>query len=211
MLGSLGLGQSSDKSQFSDIVTGEGATLIELVSEWAEEWLEGRADFIPLPRFASRKASATVALTSTTALRTWKPIPTMPLDYSQREENVIPFPTATAGEQSLAHHTPVVLKRPLPVEARCRRSGALVPPSARASTAVVVRPVAKRARKSKRVLADLQFTASVQRSIVALHVETRNSQNVTTDTAVDAMDVEDGQSVRRGIVEIFDREHNVSP
>ena len=152
----------------------------------------GRADFTPPPRFASRKASATVALTSTTALRTWKPLPTMSLDYSQREENVIPFPSAPAGEQSLAHHTPVVLKRPLPVEARRRRSGALVPPSARASTAVVVRPVAKRARKSKRVLADLQFTASVQRSIVALHVETPNSRNVTTDTGVDAMDVEDG-------------------
>ena len=150
-----------------------------------------RAGFTP-PRFASRKASATVALTSTTALRTWKPIPTMPQDYSQREENFIPFPTASIGEQPPAHHTPVVLKRPLPVEARRRRSGALVPASARASTAVVVRPVAKRPRKSKRVLADLQFMASVQRSIVALHVETRNSRKVTTDTGVDAMDVEDG-------------------
>jgi len=58
---------------------------------------------------------------------------------------------------------PVVLKRPLPVETRRRRSGALVPVSGRASTAVVVRPVAKRPRKSKRVLADLRFMASVHR------------------------------------------------
>jgi hypothetical protein len=116
----------------------------------------------------------------------------MPLDYSQREENVIPFPSAPTGEQSPPHHTPVVLKRPLPVETRRRRSGALVPASARASTAVVVRPIAKRPRKSKRVLADLQFMASVHRSIVALHVETRNSRIVTMGTGVDAMDVEEG-------------------
>jgi len=116
----------------------------------------------------------------------------MPLDYSQREENVIPFPSAPTGEQLPPHHTPVVLKRPLPVETRRRRSGALVPASARASTAVVLRPVAKRPRKSKRVLADLQFMASVHRSILALHVETRNSRNLTVDTGVDAMDVEDG-------------------
>ena len=151
-----------------------------------------KADFNPPPRFACRKASATVALTSTTALRTWKPLPTMHLDYSQREENVIPFPSASIGEQSPPHHTPVVLKRPLPVETRRRRSGALIPASARTSTAVVVRPVAKRPRKSKRVLADLQFTASVHRSIIALHVETRNSRVATTDTGVDAMDVEKG-------------------
>jgi hypothetical protein len=116
----------------------------------------------------------------------------MHMDYSQREENVIPFPSAPTGEQSPPHHTPVVLKRPLPVETRRRRSGALVPASARASTAVVVRPVAKRPRKSKRVLADLQFMASVHRSILALHVETRNSRIATMDTGVDAMDVEDG-------------------
>lgn len=115
----------------------------------------------------------------------------MPLDYSQREENVIPFPSAPAGEHSLAHHTPVVLKRPLPVEGRRRRSGALVPASARASTAVAVRPVAKRPRKSKRVLADLQFMASVHRSIIALHVETQNTRNTTMDTGVDSMDVEE--------------------
>ena len=41
MLGSLGLGYSSDGSQYSDVVTNEGETLTELVSEWAEEWLEG--------------------------------------------------------------------------------------------------------------------------------------------------------------------------
>jgi hypothetical protein len=156
-----------------------------------------KADFNPPPRFASRKASATVALTSTTALRTWKPIPTMHLDYSQREENVIPFPSAPTGEQSPLHHTPVVLKRPLPVETRRRRSGALIPASARASTAVVVRPVSKRPRKSKRVLADLQFMASVHRSIIALDVETRNSRIVATDTGVDVMDIEKGH-VGRG-------------
>lgn len=150
-----------------------------------------KADFKPPPRFASRKASATVALTSATALRTWRPLPTMPMDYSQREENVIPFPSAPTGEHSLPHHTPVVLKRPLPVETRRRRSGALVPASARASTAVVVRPVAKRPRKSKRVLADLQFMASVHRSIIALHVETRNSGIVTMDTGVDPLDAEE--------------------
>jgi hypothetical protein len=155
-----------------------------------------KADFNPPPRFASRKASATVALTSTTALRTWKPLPTMSLDYSQREENAIPFPSAPTGEQSPPHHTPVVLKRPLPVETRRRRSGALVPASARASTAVVVRPVAKRPRKSKRVLADLQFMASVHRSIVALHVETRNSRIVSVGTGIDVMDVGDGRAGR---------------
>jgi hypothetical protein len=122
----------------------------------------------------------------------------MPLDYSQREENAIPFPTAAAGEQSPVHHSPVVLKRPLPVEGRRRRSGALVPASARASTAAPVRPVAKRPRKSKRVLADLQFMASVHRSIIALHVETQNGRNSTTDTGVDAMDVEEG-AVGRGM------------
>ena len=154
-----------------------------------------RADFNPPPRFASRKASATVALTSTTALRTWKPLSTTPLDFSQREENVIPFPSAPTGEQSLPHHTPVVLKRPLPIETRrSRRSGALVPASARAYTPPVVRPVAKRPRKSKRVLADLQFMASVHRSIIALHVETRNSRIVTMDAGVDPMDLEEGHA-----------------
>ena len=153
-----------------------------------------KADFSPPPRFASRKASATVALTSTTALRTWKPVPSTPVDFSQQEENVIPFPTALSGEQPPAHHTPVVLKRPLPVEARRRRSGALVPPSARASATVVVRPAAKRPRKSKRVLADLQFTASVHRSIVALHVEAQSRRSV--NMGVDAMDVEDGSGSR---------------
>ena len=39
MLGSLG--HSSDESQYSVLVTNEGETLTELVSEWAEEWLEG--------------------------------------------------------------------------------------------------------------------------------------------------------------------------
>jgi hypothetical protein len=103
----------------------------------------------------------------------------------------IPFPTALAGEQPPAHHTPVVLKRPLPVEMRRRRSGALVPPSARASAAVVVHPVAKRPRKNKHVLADLLFMASVHRSIIALHVETQNRRRVNVDTGADAMDVED--------------------
>jgi hypothetical protein len=127
----------------------------------------------------------------------------MHLDYSQREENVIPFPSAPTGEQS--HHTPVVLKRPLPVETRRRRSGALIPASARASTAVVVRPVAKRPRKSKRVLADLQFMASVRRSIIALHVETRDSRIVTMDKGVDAMDVEKGH-VGRGMAGVGAKE-----
>ena len=164
-----------------------------------------RANLNPPPRFASRKASATVALTSTTALRTWKPLSTTPLDYSQREENVIPFPSAPTGEQTPPHHTPVVLKRPLPVETRRRRSGALVPASARASTAVVARPVAKRPRKSKRVLADLQFMASVHRSIIASHAEARNSRIVTMGTGMDAMDVEEGL-VGRGTAEVGTRE-----
>jgi len=146
----------------------------------------------PPQRFASRKASATVALTSTTALRTWKPLPSMPSDSSHLEENVIPFPTAPAGDQPSPHHPPpLVLKRPLPVEARRRRSGALVPASARASTTAVIRPVAKRPRKSKRVLADLQFMASVHRSIIALRAETRR---VAMDMGGDAMDVEEGSS-----------------
>ena len=165
-----------------------------------------KADFGPPPRFASRKASATVALTSTTALRTWKPIPSTPLDFSQREENAVPFPTAPAGEQAPPHHTPVVLKRPLPVEARRRRSGALVPPSARASAAVVVRPVAKRPRKSKRVLADLQFMASVHRSIIALNVETQSTRSVNTDMDVDAMNVEDGSGSKPTVVAARARE-----
>ena len=158
-----------------------------------------KADFGPPPRFASRKASATVALTSTTALRTSKPIPSTPLDYSQREENAVPFPITPPAEQA-SPHTPVVLKRPLPVEGRRRRSGALVPPSARASAAVVVRPVAKRPRKSKRVLADLQFMASVHRSIIALHVETRNTPSVNTDMGGDTMDVEDGSGSKDAAV-----------
>ena len=151
-----------------------------------------KADFGRPPRFASRKASATVALTSTTALRTWKPVPCAPMDFSQQEENAIPFPTALAGEQPPAHHTPVVLKRPLPVEVRRRRSGALVPPSARASAAVVVHPAAKRPRKSKRVLADLQIMASVHRSIIALHTETPSGRRVHVDMGADVMDVEGG-------------------
>jgi len=159
-----------------------------------------KADFGPPPRFATRKASATVALTSTTALRTCKPIPSTHLDFSQREENAVPFPTAPAGEQASPHHTPVVLKRPLPVEGRRRRSGALVPASARASATVVVRPVAKRPRKSKRVLADLQFMASVHRSIISLHVETQNTRSVNTDMGVDTMDVEDGSGSKDSAV-----------
>jgi len=129
----------------------------------------------------------------------------MPLDYSQREENVIPFPSAPTGEHSSLHHTPVVLKRPLPIEPRRRRSGALVPASARASTAVVVRPVAKRPRKSKRVLADLQFMASVHRSIIALHAEPRNSRIVAMDTGVDTLDVEE-KHVGRDIAGVEARE-----
>ncbi|KAH9961038.1 hypothetical protein BC827DRAFT_351769 [Russula dissimulans] len=160
-----------------------------------------KADPSPPSRFASRKASATVALTSTTALRTWKPFLSIP-PGSSREENVIPFPTATAGEQHSAYHTPIVHKRPrpLPVEARRRRSGALVPASAQTSATVVVRPVAKRPRKSKRVLADLQFMASVHRSIAALHAETQSRPNVNVDTHVVAMDVEDGSSCRDVVV-----------
>ncbi len=155
-----------------------------------------KADYNP-PRFPTRKASATVALTSTTALRSWKHLSSMPLDTSQREENVIPFPTAPACDQPPAHDPPPVLKRPLPIEARRRRSGALVPPSARASTTVVVRPVAKRARKSRRVLADLQFMASVHRSIVALHAARRNE---ALDTGVDSMNVDDGPGSRDDLV-----------
>lgn len=158
-----------------------------------------KADFSRPPRFASQKASATVALTSTTALRTWKPVPSAPIDFSQQEENAIPFPTALAGEQPPGHHTPVVLKRPLPVEVRRRRSGALVPPSARASAAVVVHPVAKRPRKSKRVLADLQIMASVHRSIIALHTETQNRRRVHVDMGADVMDVEDGSGSKDAV------------
>lgn len=124
----------------------------------------------------------------------------MPLDFSHQEENIIPFPMASAGEQPSAHHTSLVLKRPLPVEARRRRSGALVPASARASSAVVVRPVAKRPRKSKNVLADLQFMASVHRSIIALHLETQSRRGVTTDTSVHAMEIEDGSGSRDTVV-----------
>jgi len=157
-----------------------------------------KADPSPRPRFASRKASATVALTSTTALRTWKPLVSSPPDSSQ-EENVIPFPSASAGEQHSAHHTPIVHKRPLPVEARRRRSGALIPASARTSATVVVRPVAKRPRKSKHVLADLQFMASVHRSIIALHAVTQSRPSVNLDTDT-AMDVEDGSGFRDVVV-----------
>ncbi|KAI9436232.1 hypothetical protein H4582DRAFT_463442 [Lactarius indigo] len=154
------------------------------------------ADSNPPPRFPSRKASATVALTSTTALRSWKPLSSMPLDSLRREENVIPFPTAPACGQLPAHDPPPGLKRPHPVEARRRRSGALVPPSARASATVVIRPVAKRPRKSKRVLADLQFMASVHRSIVALHAESESGQHEALDTGVDVMNVDDGPGSR---------------
>jgi hypothetical protein len=127
------------------------------------------------------------------------------MDFSHQEENAIPFPTTLTGEQPLAHHTPVVLKRPLPVEVRRRRSGALVPPSARASAAVVAHPVAKRPRKSKRVLADLQFTASVHRSIIALHAETQNIRRVHMDMGADAMDVEGG-SGSKDVVAVRARE-----
>ncbi|KAH9069353.1 hypothetical protein EDB83DRAFT_2374695 [Lactarius deliciosus] len=122
------------------------------------------ADPSPSPRFPSRKASATVALTSTTALRSWKPLSSMPLDSIRREENAIP--------------------------------GALVPPSARASASVVIRPVAKRPRKSRRVLADLQFMASVHRSIVALHAESESGRHEALDTGVDTMNVDDGPGSR---------------
>jgi hypothetical protein len=107
---------------------------------------------------------------------------------------------APAGEQPPPYHTPVVLKRPLPVEGRRRRSGALVPASARASATLVVRPVTKRPRKSKRVLADLQFMASVHRSIIALHEETRNTRRVNADMGVDTMDVEDGSGFKDAAV-----------
>ena len=50
------------------------------------------------PCFPSQKASATVALTSTTALRSWKPLSSTPIDTLQREENAVPFPTAPACE-----------------------------------------------------------------------------------------------------------------
>ena len=154
-----------------------------------------KADRAPSPRFPPRKASATVALTSTTALRTWKPLPSMPLDFSQRGENVVLFPTTSAGEPTSLHDPPPGLKRPLPIEARRRRSGALVPPSARASATVVARPVAKRPRKSKHVLADLQFTASVHRSIIALHAETE-SRGTVAPAGIDAMDMDDGLGSR---------------
>ncbi len=159
-----------------------------------------KADSSPPPRFPSRKASATVALTSTTALRSWKPLSSMPLDSLQREENVIPFPTAPACEQLPAHDPPPGLKRPLPVEARRRRSGALVPPSARASATVVIRPVAKRPRKSRRVLADLQFMASVHRSIVAFHAESESGRHEASDTGVFAMNVDHGPGSRDNLV-----------
>jgi hypothetical protein len=155
-----------------------------------------KADCSPPPRFPSRKASPTVALTSTTALRSWKPLSSTPLDSSQRDENAIPFPTAPACEQITVHDPPPGLKRPLPVEARRRRSGALVPPSARASAAVLIRPVAKRPRKSRRVLADLQFMASVHRSIVALHAESESRRHEALDVGVDAMIVDDGPGSR---------------
>jgi len=157
-----------------------------------------KADSSPPPRFPSHKASATVALTSTTALRSWKPRSSTPLDASQREENAVPFPTAPACEQVPAHDPPPGLKRPLPVEARRRRSGALVPPSARASSTVLMRPHAKRPRKSRRVLADLQFMASVHRSIVALHAE--SSRHGALDTGIDAMSVDEGPGSRDVLV-----------
>ncbi|KAI0255223.1 hypothetical protein BJV78DRAFT_1178422 [Lactifluus subvellereus] len=159
-----------------------------------------KADRAPSPRFPPRKASATVALTSTTALRTWKPLPSMPLDFSQRGENAVLFPTTSVGEPTAVHDPPPGLKRPLPIEARRRRSGALVPPSARASSTVVARPVAKRPRKSKRVLADLQFMASVHRSIIALHAETESRGSAALDTGVDAMDIDDGLGSRDIVV-----------
>ena len=153
-----------------------------------------KADCSAPPRFPPHKASATVALTSTTALRSWKPLSSTPLDALQREENAVPFPTAPASEQIPAQDPPPGLKRPLPVEARRRRSGALVPPSARASATVLTRPVTKRPRKSRRVLADLQFMASVHRSIVALHAGSRRHEAL--DPGVDAMNVDDGPGSR---------------
>jgi hypothetical protein len=154
----------------------------------------------PLPRFPSRKASATVALTSTTAQRTWKPLPSTSLDSSGRGENAVLFPTIPTGEPAAMPDPPSRLKRPHSNESRRRRSGALVPPSARASVTVVTRPVAKRPRKSKRVLADLQFMASVHRSIIALHVETECRRSVAVDTDVDAMDIDDGSGSRDAMV-----------
>jgi hypothetical protein len=163
-----------------------------------------KADTGPPPRFPSQKASATVALTSTTALRSWKPLSSTPQVASQREENAVPFPTAPACEQIPAHDSPPGLKRPLPVEARRRRSGALVPPSARASTTVLLRPVAKRPRKSKRVLADLQFMASVHRSIVALHAGSGRAEAL--DVGADVMSVDDGPGSRDNVVARVKRE-----
>jgi hypothetical protein len=133
-------------------------------------------------------------------LRSWRPLSSTPFDSLQREENAIPFPTALAWEQIPAHDPPPGLKRPLPVEARRRRSGALVPPSARASTTVLIRPVAKRPRKSRRVLADFQFMASVHRSIVALHAEGESRRHEALDAGVDAMDVDDGPGSRDSLV-----------
>lgn len=157
-----------------------------------------KADCGPPPRFPSQKASATVALTSTTALRSWKPLSSTPPDALQREGNAVPFPTTPACEQIPAHDPPPGLKRPLPVEARRRRSGAVVPPSARASTTVLIRPVAKRPRKSRRVLADLQFMASVHRSIVAFHAGSRRHEAL--DTGVDAMHVDGAPGSRDSLV-----------
>ncbi|KAH9956123.1 hypothetical protein BGW80DRAFT_1257902 [Lactifluus volemus] len=157
-----------------------------------------KSDRGPPSRFPSRKASATVALTSTTALRTSKPLSSMPLDSSQEGENAILFPTLSAGETTVA---PPGLKRPLPIEPRRRRTGALVPPSARASVTAVTRPIAKRPRKNKHVLADLQFSATVHRSIVALHVETECRQSVTLDSGLDSMDIDDGSGIRDAMVE----------
>jgi hypothetical protein len=159
-----------------------------------------KSDCGPPSRFPSRKASATVALTSTTALRTSKPLSSMPLDPSQGGENAILFPTISARETTVVPDPPPGLKRPLPIESRRRRTGALVPPSARASVTVVTRPIAKRPRKNKHVLADLQFSASVHRSIVALHVETECRRSVTLDTGLDSMDIDDGSGIRDAMV-----------
>lgn len=165
-----------------------------------------KADCSHPPRFPSQKASPTVALTSTTALRSWKPLSSTPLDPVQREENAIPFPTAPAFEQIPTHDPPPGLKRPHPVEARRRRSGALVPPSARASATVLIRPIAKRPRKSRRVLADLQFMASVYRSIVALHAESECRRHEVFSAGVDAMNVDDGPGSRDNLVARVKRE-----